>query len=143
MIAQAESGASKMVRNSVADFDGYRLSLAGTANAGLNGFLERNPDIQNIYLCLDNDLAGQKATERIIGELLSDSRFADKNIIIAPAPIGKDYSDTLIGIRQLLSERNSPERRNPEKSRKATHIRESPELKAEKPTRYQKAGVLI
>jgi hypothetical protein len=127
-IAQAERSITKEVDGLLAYFDGFRLSLAGTSSAALNGFLERNPDIEIIYLCLDNDSAGQKATERIVNELLSDSRFADKDIIIAPPPIGKDYSDTLMGIRQLLAERKTPERQNQQnrtKPRKATHIKET------------------
>jgi hypothetical protein len=112
----------------------------------LTSFLERNPNVEIIYLCLDNDQAGQKATERIVGELLSDSRFADKDIIIAPPPIGKDYGDTLTGIRQLLAERNAPERQNQQnriKPRKATHIKENPELKTVTPTRQALTGVSI
>ena len=142
-IAQAERGITQKVQGLLADFDGFRLSLAGTGSVALNNFLERNPDIQNIYLCLDNDTAGQRATERITGELLSDSRFADKNIIIAPAPIGKDYGDTLTGIRQLIAERNAPDRQNRINSKKASHIRENPDLKADKPTRQIPAGVLV
>jgi predicted MPP superfamily phosphohydrolase len=132
-----------MVDNLLADFDGFRLSLAGTASIALTSFLERNLNVQNIYLCLDNDQAGQKATERIINELLSDSRFANKNIIIAPPPIGKDYNETLTGIRQIIAERNSPEKQNQQnrsKPRKATHIKESPGIKI---TRPRQAGVLI
>ena len=126
MIAKAECDPSQMLTNLLADFDGYRLSLAGTGSLALNSFLERHPDIQNIHLCLDADPAGEKATERIIKELLSDSRFADKNIIVAPPPLGKDYGDTIIGIRQLLTERNSPERQqNRDKPRKTKHIKET------------------
>ncbi|MDR3020087.1 MAG: DUF3991 and toprim domain-containing protein [Treponema sp.] len=145
MIAKAERGSSQMITNLLADFDGYRLSLSGTVSAALSGFLERHPDIQNIYLCLDSDPAGEKATERIIKELLSDSRYADKNIIIAPTPIGKDYNDALTGIRQILAERNTPERQtqNIKKARKSTHIRESPDLRASMPTRRHQAGVSI
>ena len=139
-IAQSGRGSMQMIENLLADFDGHRLSLAGTASVALTSFLERNPDIQNIYLCLDNDQAGEKATERIVKELLSDSRFADMNIIIAPPPIGKDYNETLTGIQQLIAERNSPERQDPDKARKATHIREAPGFK---PTRPAKAGIAI
>lgn len=126
-IAQAERSITQRVQNLIADFDGYRLSLAGTGSVALNCFLERHPDVQNIYLCLDADPAGEKASERIVGELLSNSRYADKNIIIAPPPIGKDYNETLSGIRRLLLERNSPEQHQTRnKPRKATHIRETP-----------------
>lgn len=125
-IGKAERRTAQLNKDFLVDWDGYRLSLAGTASVALISFLERNPDVQNIYLCLDADPAGQKATERIIGELLSDSRFADKNIIIAPPPIGKDYNTTLTGMRQLIAERNAPARL----TRKGAHIKESPELRA-------------
>jgi hypothetical protein len=122
-IAKAEKGTTQLL----ADCDGFLLSLAGNASVALISFLERNPDVQNIYLCLDADPAGQKATERIIGELLSDSRFADKNIVIAPPPIGKDYNMTLTSMKQLITERTFFKMQK----KKGTHIKESPELRAE------------
>jgi hypothetical protein len=131
-VSKAERSTSQMALNLLADFDGFRLSLAGTATVALTSFLERNPHIQNIYLCLDADPAGEKATERIIGELLSDDRFKDKKITIAPPPIGKDYNDTLLDIRRLVQERNNPEQQKSNKTRKATHIKEMPISKKER-----------
>ena len=86
-------------------WDGYRLSLGGTSSDGIMGFLKRNPQIKSIHLCLDNDGAGQMATNRIIKELLSDKRFSHIKINVAPPPIGKDYADTLQAIRQNSIER--------------------------------------
>ena len=124
-IAQAERNPASMPKNLLSDFDCFRLSLSGTASAALIGFLERNPDIQNIYLCLDNDTAGGKATECIIKELMSDSRFADKNITVAPPPLGKDYNTTLTGIQQILAERkNHEQQQNRDKPKKSKHIKE-------------------
>ena len=131
-VSKAERSTNQMALNLLADFDGFRLSLAGTATVALTSFLERNPHIQNIYLCLDADPAGEKATERIIGELLSDDHFKDKKITIAPPPIGKDYNDTLLDIRRLVQERNNPEQQLGNKTRKATHIREMPISKKER-----------
>ena len=105
-LAEAEKGTA---------WDGYRLSLSGTSSVALISFLERHPHVQNIYLCLDNDPAGQKATERIIKELLSDSRFAGKSITISPPPIGKDFNMTLVSIRELIWERENPEKAKTEK----------------------------
>jgi len=96
-------------------WDGYRLSLAGTSSVALISFLEHHHNVQNIYLCLDNDHAGQKATERIIKELLSDSRFAGKKVIISPPPIGKDLNMTLVRIREMIWERDNPEKAKTEK----------------------------
>ena len=83
-------------------WDGYRLSLGGVGSIALVSFLERNPQIDNIRLCLDNDKAGRDATSRIIRELLGDKRFSYKRIIVSPPPdgLGKDYNDTLQAIIQ-------------------------------------------
>ena len=86
-------------------WDGYRLSLGGVSSKALYGFLERNEQISNIQLCLDNDAAGHDATNRIIKELLSDTKYSHIKIKIAQPPIGKDYADTLQAIRQNSIER--------------------------------------
>jgi len=86
------------------DWDGHRLSLSGTTSIALTSFLERHPEIDHIYLCLDNDQAGQDASNRIVKELLNDNRFTNKKVTVAPPPIGKDYGDTLQGIQQLQRE---------------------------------------
>ncbi|MCL2499802.1 MAG: DUF3991 and toprim domain-containing protein [Defluviitaleaceae bacterium] len=81
-------------------WDGHRLSLGGVSSAALYGLLERNPKITNIQFCLDNDKAGADATNRIIKELLNEQRYSHMKITIAPPPIGKDYADTLLAIKQ-------------------------------------------
>jgi hypothetical protein len=81
-------------------WDGHRLSLGGVSSAALNGFLERNPYITTVQLCLDTDTAGHNATNRIIMELLDDKRYSKMKITITPAPIGKDYADTAMAISQ-------------------------------------------
>lgn len=91
-------------------WDGYRLSLGGVASLALISFLERHPEITNIQLCLDNDKAGLTATNRIIGELLSDKRFSHIKLSVVPPPIGKDYSDTLGAILQLNKEKSTQNR---------------------------------
>ena len=88
--------------------DGHRLSLGGVSSAALNGFLERNPQIMSIQLCLDNDRAGHEATNRIINELLSDKRYSHMKITVAPPPIGKDYADTAKAISKKTVLRNQP-----------------------------------
>ena len=78
--------------------DGYRLSLGGTSPLALTGFLERNPQIRNVALCLDNDEAGINATAKII-EALGNNKHQVK-ITARPPPYGKDYADSLMAIRQ-------------------------------------------
>ena len=91
-------------------WDGYRLSLAGVGSAALTSFLERNPQIGSVRLCLDADNAGRDATERIIRELLNDNRFSRLKITVSPPPIGKDYNDTLQAIMQLHKHKSRPDR---------------------------------
>jgi len=88
-------------------WDGHRLSLGGVSSAALYGFLERNPQINTIQLCLDNDKAGHEATNRIIKELLNDKRYAHMKITAAPPPIGKDYADTAKAISQKSIEKST------------------------------------
>lgn len=95
-------------------WDGYRLSLGGVSSLALMGFLEQHPEITSVQLCLDNDKAGQNATNRIIGELLSDERFSRLKISVVPPPIGKDYNNTLKAILQLNKEQSRTSR--PEKA---------------------------
>lgn len=94
------------------EWDGYRLSLGGVSSLALISFLERHPKITSIQLCLDNDKAGLKATNRIIQELLSDMRFSHIKLSVVPPPIGKDYSDTLNAILQLNKEKSTPNRQS-------------------------------
>ncbi|MCL1859240.1 MAG: DUF3991 and toprim domain-containing protein [Oscillospiraceae bacterium] len=82
-------------------WNGHRLSLGGISSLALTNFLERHTEINNIYLCLDNDKAGKEATDRIINELLADKRFSHIKITVAPPPLGKDFNDTLKAIRKL------------------------------------------
>ena len=93
-------------------WDGYRLSLGCVSSLALISFLEQHPEITSVQLCLDNDKAGQTATNRIIGELLSDKRFAHLKISVVPPPIGKDYNDTLKAILQLNKEKSTQSRRD-------------------------------
>jgi len=91
-------------------WDGYKLSLGGVSSVALYGFLERNPQITSIRLCLDNDKPGHDATNRIIKELLGDKRFSHIKIETAPPPIGKDYSDTVLAIKQNIISKSTIDR---------------------------------
>jgi hypothetical protein len=46
-------------------FDGWRLSLGGTALAALSNFLERHTSVRHCLICTDNDEAGDLAAARI------------------------------------------------------------------------------
>ena len=87
------------------DWDGYRLSLGGIAAVALKTFLENNPHTTEVHLALDNDHAGKEATERIIKEVLENEAYDHINLYIAPPPIGKDYNDTLMFLREKIKEK--------------------------------------
>ena len=86
-------------------WDGYRLSLGGTALLALTSFLERNPQITKLYLCLDNNEPGRNATKRIMEELVQDGRFSHLRMTPAPAGVGKNYADTLV----VMQKQNIPQ----------------------------------
>lgn len=76
-------------------WDGHRLALGGTSPLALTAFLERNPHIRRVALCLDNDEPGQEAAQRIQEVLGADKRFSHIRVTFHPPPEGKDYNDSL------------------------------------------------
>ncbi|GHV39861.1 topoisomerase [Clostridia bacterium] len=91
-------------------FDGHRLSLGGTSDVALMAFLEENPRINRISLCLDDDAAGWAAVERICDTLAADTRFACITVRADPPMDGKDYNEALL--RAIKSEREESHNRN-------------------------------
>ena len=83
------------------DWDGHRLSLGGVVSKALDNFLEQNPGITHIWLCLDKDKAGHEANKRIIGELLQDPRHKNIKVTVSIPPLGKDWSESLVAVRQM------------------------------------------
>lgn len=96
-------------------FDGDLLSLSGvykprkniaesTLPPALTQYLSDHPNIKNIHLHLDNDLAGRQASATIIAVLAEGYKVTDEL-----PPTGKDYNDYLcdcLGIFQTrLKER--------------------------------------
>jgi hypothetical protein len=73
------------------DFDGYRLSLGGTALAALTNFLERHSNIKAIIAATDNDDAGEQAAAKIT-ELAGDKGLEAHRDY---PPAGKDWNETL------------------------------------------------
>ena len=86
------------------EWDGYRLSLGGTSPVALTAFLEWDPKIANISLCLDSDEAGQTAALKI-RDMLAE-RYPHITVTIDPPDIGKDYNDMLLHAKALEKERN-------------------------------------
>ncbi|MCL2343366.1 MAG: DUF3991 and toprim domain-containing protein [Firmicutes bacterium] len=86
-------------------FEGARLSLGGTADVALTAFLERDPNITHISLCLDNDSAGQEAARKI-SSMLSE-RYPHITVTVDPPIHGKDYNDLLLYTKARQKERDS------------------------------------
>ena len=50
-------------------------------------------------------MRGNEAAQRISQELLANEKYSHINIYIAPPPIGKDFNDTLMYMREKAMER--------------------------------------
>ncbi|MCL2853108.1 MAG: DUF3991 and toprim domain-containing protein [Defluviitaleaceae bacterium] len=96
-----------LVRLGHTEFDGHRLSLGGTAYMPLMAYLERNPAIDYISLCLDNDKAGQMAAESISSSL-ADEKFGHIAVTIDLPKESKDYNEALLKVIQHSKEHKPP-----------------------------------
>jgi hypothetical protein len=76
--------------------DTHRLSLGGTSDVALLAFLERNPQIRRVSLCLDADEAGRTAARKIKAFLEGGGRFPHITATIDPPGRGKDYNEALL-----------------------------------------------
>lgn len=77
------------------------LSLGGTAANALAYHLPHHPQLQMIYLCQDNDEGGRKSRLtccKMLKEVGYDGRIIDK------PPIGKDFNEDLLSLRQTQLE---------------------------------------
>ena len=68
----------------------YRLSLGGLSDMGLDSFLKENPNIKNIFFCLDNDNPGRTTAEKYI------EKYKDRyNVDIQKSNL-KDFNEDLL-----------------------------------------------
>lgn len=65
------------------------LSLGGVAGKALTHFLSERPDIRRIFLCLDNDNAGNEGCTRLSSELPEDLT------VLRLLPAMKDWNEVL------------------------------------------------
>lgn len=72
------------------------VALCGVGSQAMMKMLELNPYIQEVALCLDNDEAGYKASERFITQL-AESGYGCRLIVSQ----GKDWNDDLINSQQI------------------------------------------
>ena len=66
------------------------VSLCGTSEHSIIYVLKMNPNIKTVYLCLDHDLGGYEANERIT-DILSEANVRINEII----PVYKDWNEDL------------------------------------------------
>lgn len=96
---------------------GHYLSLGGTSPLALLQFLKDHPEINRVYLCLDNDKAGLDGMARIEAALRDDKELQDRGFMVErkPPPVehGKDYNELL---RATLAGRPAPARGPKERS---------------------------
>ena len=65
------------------------LSLGGISSAALMAFLSERPQITSVFLCLDNDQAGNEACEKMVEEI------PDGYSVIRLKPSQKDWNEIL------------------------------------------------
>ena len=70
----------------------HRMIVGGISALSLYRYLEDNPGIKNISLCLDNDKAGRAAAQRIAEDLADTGKY---NISEEFPPSGKDWNEYL------------------------------------------------
>lgn len=70
----------------------HRVVGSGISAMSLYQYLEDNPGIKNIYLCLDKDKAGRAAAKKMAEELAGMEKY---NVSELFPPAGKDWNDFL------------------------------------------------
>ena len=65
------------------------LSLGGVSSVALMTFLSERPQITSVFLCLDNDQAGNEACEKLAGEI------SEGYSVIRLKPSKKDWNEIL------------------------------------------------
>lgn len=75
------------------------VSLSGVSANALEQFLQDHPDVKKVYLCLDNDKAGNDACERIFEELKSGGIEFGRI-----SPTLKDWNEDLLNTIKMRNE---------------------------------------
>ncbi len=74
------------------------VALCGVGGQAMMWMLEQYPQLRKVSLCLDNDEAGHKASERLKNQL-SEKGYSSQRLISE----GKDWNDDLIAAHQRQS----------------------------------------
>lgn len=75
----------------VKNFRSHVISLGGVCEKALEYYLETNPVIEELILCLDNDEAGNNACQQIA------KKCGGKYKVLRHCPDGKDFNEDLVG----------------------------------------------
>ena len=75
--------------------DCHYLALSGCSPLALTHFLEQRPEIEAVCFCLDADVAGREAAERIARMLLAHPDYRSLAMEEEPPSHGKDYNEFL------------------------------------------------
>lgn len=75
------------------------IALSGVSKNALEQFLWDNPNVTKVFLCLDNDMAGNEACERIFKELSAEGREFSRI-----QPTGKDWNEDLLNMKTTMTE---------------------------------------
>lgn len=67
----------------------------------LNNILKNHPEIDTVYLCVDNDTAGDKMVNRI-GNELTERKIEWQRLL----PENKDWNEDLVELREQEQEQN-------------------------------------
>ena len=76
------------------------VSLAGVSGNALEQFLWDHPNIREVFLCLDNDKAGNEASERLYGD------FKNRALFSRILPKQKDWNEVLLSTIKTEEEGN-------------------------------------
>ncbi len=90
------------------------LSLSGCSPLPLMQYLTGHPEIDHVYLCLDNDKTGLENMIKIQGLLWKHEIFRNYIVTTEPPPIGKDYNEYLLSV--LAQQKQTIKQAKPERS---------------------------
>jgi hypothetical protein len=81
-------------------FDGWRLSLGGTALTALVNFLERHSKVKNCAICTDNDKAGDSAAAKV-------EELPDISATRSLPPLNRnDWNESLLALQKAERMKN-------------------------------------
>ncbi|MEA5058958.1 MAG: DUF3991 and toprim domain-containing protein [Candidatus Pelethousia sp.] len=83
----------------------HYLSLSGTSPLALRQYLTDHPEIDHVYMYLDNDKAGRDGMMKLRAALMQNDAFRDHITSAEPPPIGKDYNEYLQHLLQKEKEK--------------------------------------